>query len=97
MHHERTSDFVLTLFSDTLGREDIDLDDDFLECGGNSLMAARVLTLLRSEYDIDIGLSAFLEQPTARRLATLVEAALMQLPAGAAVDGDQGDEDTIII
>ncbi|MBV8688023.1 MAG: acyl carrier protein [Alphaproteobacteria bacterium] len=92
-----THEVVTSIIEDLLNREDVEDDDNFFECGGNSLMAARALSLLGDRFGIELSLSAFFEHPTARGLVTLVEIALMHRSgATGAADDDQGYEDVLI-
>jgi acyl carrier protein len=88
---------VLAILGDLLNRDSIEHDDNFFECGGNSLMAARALSLLSDKFGVELSLSTFFENPTARGLVTLVEVALMHRSSGTgSMDDDQGYEEVII-
>ncbi|MFD8084124.1 phosphopantetheine-binding protein, partial [Kitasatospora sp. NPDC059722] len=67
---ERT---VLRLSRDLLGRADLGPHDNFLEAGGNSLAAARLLAALEDEYDVRLRAAALLRQPDLRAVARLVD------------------------
>ncbi|HYO71513.1 MAG TPA: phosphopantetheine-binding protein, partial [Archangium sp.] len=73
------------LWRERLGIEDIGPDDSFLDLGGNSLMAAQLLTRLRETFRVQIPLSDLFEAPTISGLAARIEARLqVELPAGEA-------------
>ncbi|NLE77980.1 MAG: amino acid adenylation domain-containing protein, partial [Rhodococcus sp.] len=60
---------VAESFADCLGIPDIGLDDNFLELGGNSLAAARVLTRVNGALGSGLTVRDVLDAPTPRMLA----------------------------
>jgi acetoacetyl-CoA synthetase len=50
----------------------VDIDDNFFEIGGHSLLAMRIMAELRAMTDRDLPLSTLLHAPTIRRLAALL-------------------------
>ena len=86
-----TESFVLTALADSLDSDCILPDDNFLEKGGTSLMAARALVLIREEFGVEISLLQFFEDPTGRGLTALLEASLIQPPATGFASDDGGD------
>jgi acyl carrier protein len=96
MSGSNTDEVVFGILEDLLNRDSIGYDDNFFECGGNSLMAARALSLLSDKFGIELSLSTFFENPTARGLVTLVEVALMHRSSGTG-STDDDDEEVIII
>ncbi|QSQ26355.1 amino acid adenylation domain-containing protein [Pyxidicoccus parkwayensis] len=73
---------VMGIWRERLGAVDIGPDDDFLELGGNSLMAAQMLTRLRETFGVQLPLSALFEAPTVAGISRRIEAMLQQsLPA----------------
>ncbi|HVQ09435.1 MAG TPA: phosphopantetheine-binding protein [Allosphingosinicella sp.] len=92
-----TDEVVIAILGDLLNRDSIGRDDNFFECGGNSLMAARALSLLKDKFGVELSLPTFFENPTAGGLVILVEVALMGLSNGpGAVDDDRDYEEEII-
>ncbi|MGW2254322.1 amino acid adenylation domain-containing protein [Kitasatospora sp. NPDC001660] len=67
---ERT---VLRLSRDLLGRADLGPLDNFLDAGGNSLAAARLLAALEDEYGVRLRAAVLLRQPDLRAVARLVD------------------------
>jgi amino acid adenylation domain-containing protein len=72
-----------------LGVDDIAVEDDFFDLGGNSLLAALVLGRARTAWDVDIPLPIFIQHPTIAALAQAIEATPRESaalrPAGAPI------------
>jgi amino acid adenylation domain-containing protein len=68
--HEAT---ILGFVRDLLKHDEIGLDDDIMDRGGNSLMAARLLWNVQNAFGVDVSMRAFFDQPTAQGLAREVE------------------------
>ncbi|HET8642566.1 MAG TPA: phosphopantetheine-binding protein [Pseudonocardiaceae bacterium] len=71
---------VLRLWREALGVHDAGPDDDFFELGGDSLVATRLVALLRMELGLAVPLLAVFDNPTAAELTLELE----QAAAGAA-------------
>ncbi|NTX37141.1 amino acid adenylation domain-containing protein [Myxococcus sp. CA033] len=67
---------VLGIWRERLGRSDFGIHDDFLELGGNSLMAAQMLTRLREAFPVQLPLSDLFEAPTVAGLAARIQTRL---------------------
>jgi natural product biosynthesis luciferase-like monooxygenase protein/amino acid adenylation domain-containing protein/non-ribosomal peptide synthase protein (TIGR01720 family) len=67
---------VLDIWRERLGRADFGIHDDFLELGGNSLMAAQMLTRLREAFPVQLPLSDLFEAPTVAGVAARIQARL---------------------
>jgi amino acid adenylation domain-containing protein len=67
---------VAQVWKELLGAEPADLDQDFFDAGGHSILAVRLVGRLREVFDRELSLRAVFEGATVRRIA----AALEQLP-----------------
>jgi acyl transferase domain-containing protein len=65
---------VLVIWQERLGTRDFGIHDNFLELGGNSLMAAQMLTRLRETFAVELPLSALFEAPTVAAVAQQIRA-----------------------
>ena len=78
---------LASIWQSLLGIESIGVYDNFLELGGNSLIATRMVSQVRDQFTVEFPLRRFLETPT---IADMVQAiAELQL-------GDVLDEDAIM-
>lgn len=66
---------VLRLWREALGVHDAGPDDDFFELGGDSLVATRLVALLRMELGLAVPLLAVFDNPTAAELTLELEQA----------------------
>lgn len=65
---------LLRAFSGVLQNEAVSIDDDFfLDLGGYSLLAARVVSQLRTDFAVDVALRDLYEHPTIEKLASHLE------------------------
>jgi amino acid adenylation domain-containing protein len=60
------------LWQRVLGIENIGINDDFLELGGDSLAALQLMSRLRETFDVEPPLARFFESPTISNVALLV-------------------------
>ena len=64
---------LVSVWQSVLRLPHADLKDDFLEAGGDSLLAARLVATLRSTFGIDIAVAVALEHPTVELLDGYLE------------------------
>ncbi|WP_415835441.1 amino acid adenylation domain-containing protein, partial [Corallococcus soli] len=72
---------VAALWRERLALDFVGRDDNFLEIGGNSLMAAQLLNQLRDTFGVQVPLAALFEAPTVAGIAARIEPMLQQAPA----------------
>jgi acyl carrier protein len=70
-----TERMVAALWAEMLGTERVGAEDRFLELGGHSLIAMRVVGRLRRELGISVPLDPLLRGDTVAQFAALIEAA----------------------
>ncbi|AEI67302.1 non-ribosomal peptide synthetase/polyketide synthase [Corallococcus macrosporus] len=71
---------LAALWRERLGLPFVGRDDNFLEIGGNSLMAAQLLNQVRSTFGVQLPLAALFEAPTVAGIAQRIEPLLRQAP-----------------
>jgi len=72
---------LLPLFRETLQAQVLGVDDHFLDAGGNSILAGRLVLRLREATGTALALRAFYERPTVAGVAAVIEA-LQAQPGG---------------
>ena len=64
---------VGNIWSQCLDHSDVALEDNFFDCGGDSILAVRLVALIRKQFGIDLSISRFLTNPTVEDLVRMVE------------------------
>jgi acyl carrier protein len=65
---------LASIWAEVLGLEHIGIHDPFLELGGNSLLAARVMTRVLDTFHVELSQSTLMEAATVAHMAdTIVE------------------------
>ena len=68
---DSNSDKIADIWKFLIGREDIGLDDDFFEMGGQSLLALQVMNKIKEDLGLKITIKEFLDNPTINKLNAL--------------------------
>jgi amino acid adenylation domain-containing protein len=84
---------ISEVWSDLLGRQQIDAQSNFFALGGHSLLAIQCLSRLREKVPVILSLTDFFENSTVAHLAALVRKRLLSAPAQGAGDGEQAPVD----
>lgn len=66
---------ILAVWCELLSRDDVGVDDDFFDLGGQSLAAAQVVARVNDAFTVDLPVTAVFEHPTVAELAVAVEGA----------------------
>jgi amino acid adenylation domain-containing protein len=73
-------ELLAEIWLDVLGLERVGIHDDFLEIGGHSLLAIRLIARLREAFQIELHLATLFEFPTVASLAAKIENELNRGP-----------------
>jgi acyl carrier protein len=70
---------VAAVWREVLGVAEVGVEDSFLELGGDSLLATRLMARLREELGVDLAMDRLFERPTVAAVAAaLVETRVAQ-------------------
>ena len=69
--------FLAEMWNAALGVENIGVHDHFLDLGGDSLTATRLLSQVQTEISVEVSMLAFFDAPTIAEQAQLVEKLLL--------------------
>ncbi|MCG8585570.1 MAG: amino acid adenylation domain-containing protein, partial [Pirellulales bacterium] len=64
---------LVRIWQSILDRPDVNVDDDFFELGGNSLLALRMFNMLEDEVSVRVSVANLVHHRTIRSIASLVE------------------------
>ncbi|MFC6338856.1 amino acid adenylation domain-containing protein [Pseudomonas sp. CCM 7891] len=71
--------FVLKVWSETLGLKNIGVNDDFFDHGGTSLALIRSLSMFKTHYQINLDPGVLADGATAKVLANRIQRSLVQV------------------
>jgi aryl carrier-like protein len=70
-----TEQTLVHLWSEILERSHVGIEENFLELGGDSLLATKLLTRMRANFNIEVPLQVMFKNPTIAVLAKTIEQA----------------------
>lgn len=68
-----TESMITSIWEQLLGYDNISLDDDYFNLGGDSLKAIRIIEALREQLNHPVPMTYLVEYPTVRQLADAIE------------------------
>jgi malonyl CoA-acyl carrier protein transacylase/thioesterase domain-containing protein len=68
-----TESMITSIWEQLLGYDNISLDDDYFDLGGDSLKAIRIIEALREQLNHPVPMTYLVEYPTVRQLADAIE------------------------
>jgi acyl carrier protein len=68
-----TEKAVAKIWEGFLGIRSIGADDDFFELGGHSLLATQVISRIREEFEVDLPMPSFFNNPTLAGMADNID------------------------
>jgi len=71
--YTQTEKVLLQIFNELFFRDDLGIEDDFFEEGGNSLQVGQVIARIRKELNVDISASVFFNHSQVRQLAEFID------------------------
>ncbi|MGL5940629.1 MAG: non-ribosomal peptide synthetase [Waterburya sp.] len=93
---DRLESEILQLLQEILGVKSISLQDNFIELGGNSLLAARLVTEIKHKYQQSISVANVFQAATLENLATLIRQEQNSSQPQSFVPIKQGNSDLIL-
>lgn len=64
---------IYSIWQDVLNVRDFSIRDDFFDLGGHSILAVKVLTRMRKEFEESLTLKQVFEHPTIEAIASIIE------------------------
>jgi len=81
---------VAEIWQEFLGLDQVGINDNFMELGGDSLLATQVISEVREALGMDLPLAAVFDEPTVAGLVMLAEAIRERQPEEGAPDFEEG-------
>ncbi|MDB5154537.1 MAG: non-ribosomal peptide synthetase [Mucilaginibacter sp.] len=82
-HHQKHDNFappatvtektIASIWQDVLNIEAIDIDDNFFDLGGSSLMAVKIINQINKKIEVNLSFSSLYQIPTIRQLARKID------------------------
>ena len=71
--HGEYEESLAAIWCQVLGRENVSCSDSFFTAGGNSLLATKLMSRIKEQFDIEMPVSSVFELQTIRALAQMLE------------------------
>ncbi len=81
---------LAAVWREVLGISEQGMHDNFFDIGGYSLLGARLVTYIRTEFQADIPLRQLFESPTIAEMAAWIDADMLNRDGGQSVAGSPG-------
>jgi thioesterase domain-containing protein/acyl carrier protein len=78
---------LAAIWKEMLGVQQVSIDDDFFELGGQSLIALRLFNRIRKQYGVELPLSVLFQAPTIAATAALLREAMGSEAIAPSTDG----------
>jgi len=78
---------LAAIWKEMLGVQQVSVDDDFFELGGQSLIALRLFNRIRKQYGVELPLSVLFQAPTIAATAALLREAMGSVALVPSTDG----------
>jgi thioesterase domain-containing protein/acyl carrier protein len=78
---------LAAIWKEMLGVQQVSIDDDFFELGGQSLIALRLFNRIRKQYGVELPLSVLFQAPTIAATAALLREAMGSVAIAPSADG----------
>ncbi|HWC73022.1 MAG TPA: phosphopantetheine-binding protein, partial [Gemmatimonadales bacterium] len=88
-----TETALAAIWRELLALDQIGIHDDFFDLGGQSLLAAKVLSRIRDAFGVDLPLRNLFEQPTIAGLADIIDQLVWASNADAPASSDAAREE----
>ena len=82
---------IAQIWAEVLGLEEVGIDDDFFQLGGDSLLASRIVARIIDTFQVEVPLSALFGAPKVSTMASVV------VGYGATLAECEVEKETIII
>ena len=73
-----TESLLIQLWAKLFDSSNLSPDSDFMECGGHSLLAVKLITQIQETFGVPLNITQIFENPTVRGQCQLIETARLQ-------------------
>jgi acyl carrier protein len=70
---DETEQQIARVWADALGIDEVGIRDNFSQLGGHSLLAIRIVSELRTAFQIDLPIRALFDAPTVAELSSYIK------------------------